>query len=126
MRRLLALALLTSLFACDRSSPPQEVQAAAPARLPAADSSHGTLDAVLVQLPDSGGFVLDGAALVQDSIPDRLGTLFASRDTAQRVVLVVDNPARREDAQWIARAARMHGGTAFDAELSGVQPSGGQ
>ena len=121
MRQLLIVAALAAALGCDRSPPPQEIQAAASARLPAADSAHATLDAVLVQLPDSGGFVVNGETLPQDSIPARLAAVFSTRPEAGRVVLVVDNPARRADAQWLSRAARMGGGAAFDAELSGVQ-----
>jgi hypothetical protein len=55
----------------------------------------------------------------QKDIPAHLAALFAPRKPSQRAVMVRDNPKRRDDAQWIARAARAAGGEAFDAQLSG-------
>ena len=91
-----------------------------PGRLLPLDSSRFHVDATFVfELPDSGGFVINGQHVVQSSVAEHLAALFASRGTAQRAVIVWDNPLRRGDAQWIARAARGAGGDAFDAELSG-------
>jgi hypothetical protein len=90
------------------------------ARLPAADSSYQRLDStLLVELPDSGGFLINSQPMAQESILPSLKALFEHRPADQRAIMVVDNPARRADAQWIARAALTAGGRAFDAKLSG-------
>lgn len=126
-RRLLAVLAATTL-AC--STPREEVRATESApRLAAADSSFTPgVGTAVVELPEAGGFLVDGQPASQDSIPVLLAARFAAAGEHQRLVLVRDNPARRVDAQWIARAALGAGGRAFDYELSGspvpTPPSG--
>jgi hypothetical protein len=89
-------------------------------RLPAADASYQRLDSTfLFELPDSGGFLINSQPMAQESILPNLKALFEHHPADLRAVMVVDNPARRADVQWIARAAMAAGGRAFDAKLSG-------
>ena len=114
------LILLAASIGC--STPPETPNGSAPpaARLPAADSLSRRVDNTYVfELPDSGGYLFNGHAVTQASIPAHLSTLFRTRALERRVVMVRDNPQRRGDAQWVARAAQEAGGHAFDAELSG-------
>jgi len=117
MRLLLLLAGALVSTGCGKSN------SEGPARLPAADSTYLQLENTLVfELPDAGGFVINGQSVPQAEIPAQLAALFKARAPEQRAVVVWDNPKRRTDAQWIARAALGAGGRAFDAELSGWPP----
>lgn len=110
---------LTAVFvlaACGGPPPDPTFAADTVPRLPVAEAAVGLAPGTMVvELPDGGGFLLNGTTTPQESIPARLTQYFAARDSGQRQLLVVDNPARRVDAQWIARAARTSGGQAFDA-----------
>jgi len=89
-------------------------------RLAAIDSTYRNIASTLVfELPDDGGFVVNGQPIAQADIPAKISSFFASLTPEQRAVMVKDNPKRRSDALWIARATASAGGKAFDAELSG-------
>gem|GEM_PF-1659731 len=89
-------------------------------RLAAIDSTYRNIENTLVfELPDDGGFVVNGQPIAQADIPAKLTSFFAGLAPEQRAVMVKDNPKRRTDAHWISRAAVSAGGQAFDAELSG-------
>jgi hypothetical protein len=120
--RSLALLLLASL-ACNES-PKGESRTPPPAtRLGAVDTAQFHLDDTFVfELPDSGGYFINGQHVAQDSIPAHIAALFAARGPKERAVMVWDNPLRRNDAHWISRAALGAGGQAFDAGLSGWPP----
>lgn len=116
----LALAIAIAGAGCSAPDPALSDVRNSSARLPAADSISGLLDSpVVFGLPDSGGFLLNDQPIPQAEIPARLATLLAARAAEHRAVLVLDNPKRRPDAQWIARATLSAGGRAFDAQLSG-------
>ena len=120
MRRKASLCVLLLAAACRSAPASEEVRADTAPRLPAIDSAYSHLDNTLVfLLPDSGGFIANGVPVAQGSIPSHLAALFVTRPPQSRAVAVWDNPRRRADAQWLARAAKMAGGAAFDAELSG-------
>ncbi|MBK6422833.1 MAG: hypothetical protein IPI38_19395 [Gemmatimonadetes bacterium] len=120
MRRDLALCLLLFTAACGGAPGSGEVRTPEAARLPALDSTLPRPDNTLAfGLPDGGGFTANGEAIAQEDIPAQLAAFFANRPEGARAVVVWDNALRRADAQWLARAARMAGGAAYDAELSG-------
>ena len=111
--RLLANVLVAgAVLACGGPSPSL-------ARLPALDSTRYRIDATFVfDLPDTGGFLINGQPVFRDSIPGQLQALFASRSPTGRAIGVWDNPKRRADINWLAQVAREADGVAFDAGLS--------
>ena len=114
MRLLLLLVAALVSTGCGKSN------SEGPPRLAAADSTYLQLENTLVfELPDAGGFLINGQSVPQAEIPAQLAAFFKARAPEQRAVVVRDNAKRRTDAQWIARAALGAGGRAFDAELSG-------
>ncbi len=120
MRHALTVSLLLLAAACGGAPGSDVVRAPEAARLPALDSTAPRPDNALVYgLPDAGGFTANGAVIAQADIPAELTAFFGNRPEAARVIMVWDNPGRRADAQWLARAARSAGGAAYDAELSG-------
>lgn len=120
MRHTLSLSLLLLTAACGGAPGHDEVRTPAAARLPGMDSTQPRPGNTLAfGLPDAGGFTANGSAVAQEDIPAQLTAFFANRPEGARAVVVWDNPLRRDDAQWLARAARMAGGAAYDAELSG-------
>jgi hypothetical protein len=125
MRSLPAFLLTVTVLGCGGGAS-DAARTQSDERLPAADSTHQRLDNTIVfELPDTGGFLANGQPVRQEDIPGHLARDFAPREPGQRAVMVRDNPKRREDAHWIARAARAAGGAAFDAELSGWPPREG-
>lgn len=120
MRRALSLCLLLLTAACGGAPGADAVRAPEAARLPAMDTTLPRPDNTLAfGLPDGGGFTANGEAIAQEDIPAHLTAFFANRPEGARAIVVWDNPLRRADAQWLARAARSAGGAAYDAELSG-------
>ena len=97
------------------------VGCASPAqRLPAVTSAYQVDNTLVFELPDSGGYVVNGIALDTVAIKDQLKAVFTLRPPSQRAVVVWHNPIRPwRDAQRIQRYAQEAGGEAFDAELSG-------
>ena len=114
-------AFLATAIACSACRGPgaEAPSEQASARLEPADTSFQHIDNTFVfELPDTGGFLINGQAVPRAEIPEHLEGFFLARRPELRAVMVVDNPKWREDAQWIARAARSAGGYAFDAQLS--------
>jgi len=91
-----------------------------PQRLPAATSDYQVDNTLAFELPDSGGYLVNGMPLDAAAIGEQLKVVFAQRPQRQRAVVVWYNPKRAwSDAQLIQRRAQEAGGEAFDAELSG-------
>jgi hypothetical protein len=75
---------------------------------------------LVFELPDSGGYVVNGVPIEADRIDTVVGEAFAGRAPLQRAVVVWDNPHRPwADLQPIIVAARARGGEAYDAARSG-------
>jgi hypothetical protein len=112
-----ALALLASC------SPPTTGGSGSPAhdeRLAPATGTYRQIDHTAVfELPDSGGFLVNTAAVDSLQVESLLGALFRDRPSERRAVFVWDNPRRRSAVHWIRQAAERAGGQAFDAALSG-------
>jgi hypothetical protein len=89
-------------------------------RLPAATSDYQIDNTLAFELPDSGGYLVNGMSLDTAPIREQLKAVFGQRPQRQRAVVVWYNPNRPwSDFQFIQREAREAGGEAFDAELSG-------
>ena len=90
-------------------------------RLPAAFGAYTRVDnTVVFELPDSGGYLANGAPIDRARIPGMLREVFAPRDSVMRAVFVVDNPHRSwADIDYIRTSAAAARGEAFDAERSG-------
>ena len=109
----LIIAVASLLTACGAPAPRPT--------LPAATGAYRRLDnAVVIQLPDTGGYAFNGQPVPVDSLTARLQDVFGPQDSASRAVFVVDNPKRAwADVARIANAARSAGGRAFDGASSG-------
>jgi hypothetical protein len=89
-------------------------------RLPAATSGYHVDNTLVFELPDSGGYLVNGVLLDTAAIREQIATVFAQRAQEQRAVLVWNNPTRAwRDVELIQRYAQQAGGQAFDAESSG-------
>jgi hypothetical protein len=89
-------------------------------RLPALAPGSGVDNTLVFQLPDSGGYLVNGVAIEPGRIDTIIGEAFSSRPADLRAVIVWDNPRRDwADIQRVATAARVRGGAAYDAAASG-------
>ena len=87
------------------------------------DYYRGVHTSITFELPDSGGYLANGAAIERARIPAVLREVFAGRTAELRAVFVVDNPVRPwRDVAWIEESAKAAGGEAFDAALSNRLP----
>ena len=111
MNRIVGVSLALITAACNATPAP---------RLPAAEADFRHVDNTFVfTLPDSCGFLINGQVVARGEVPAQVAALFAPRPNGMRAIMVWDNPARRADAQWLARVAIADSGRAFDAEMSG-------
>jgi hypothetical protein len=75
---------------------------------------------LVIELPDSGGYIVNGVPLDTVRIREQIRAVFEERPQPQRAVIVWNNSTRGWSAiQPIQAYARQAGGEAFDAELSG-------
>jgi hypothetical protein len=89
-------------------------------RLPAATSNYQVDNTLVFELPDSGGYIVNGVPLDTAAIREQITALFSQRAPGQRAVFVWNNPTRAwRDVAPLQRYAQQAGGQAFDAELSG-------
>ena len=90
-------------------------------RLPAATGEYREVDMTLVfELPDSGGYLVNGVPIAASEIPRQVAAVLSTRQPERRAVFVWHNARRQwKDVLHIQRSAREAGGEAFDAELSG-------
>jgi hypothetical protein len=113
MRRQLALSLALVAVTCRWERPT--------CALPAVGERHREADNTPdFTLPDTGGFVVNGAPIARERIPEFLREVFAVRPPEARATFVW--PAARQrcaDVAFIAQAAQAAGGAAYDAARRG-------
>jgi len=90
-------------------------------RLPPATGTYRHVDNTIVfTLPDTGGYLANGAPIDTARLLRILSEVFAPRPASLRAVFVWHNDRRPwGDEELIARMAAAAGGRAFDAALSG-------
>ena len=90
-------------------------------QLPAATGDFRRADAVpLFTLPDSGGFLINGAPIARDRLQPILGEIFAVREVGTRVAFAWPvSVSRCADLRYLEQVARGAGGPLFDAAASG-------
>jgi hypothetical protein len=112
-----AILLLAALASCSRGGNE-------PRRLPAAPEPFRSVDnTLLIELPDSGGFLANGVPVDTSELVGHFRVLFGSRAAGHRAVFVRAGEHRSwADVDAIARRAVAAGGRAFDADLSGWPP----
>ena len=72
------------------------------------------------ELPDSGGYILNGVQIPENQIEREVRAILARQPPTARAVIVWDNPRRAwKDFEFIDEAAKKIGGRAYDAERSG-------
>jgi hypothetical protein len=100
---------------------PQRIGPEASCELPGAAGDYRRADAVpLFTLPDSGGFLINGAPIARDRLALTLREIFAARDAGNRVAFVWPVSATRcGDLQYLERVTNAAGGPLFDAAASG-------
>jgi len=94
---------------------------AARPQLPASYGDYRRIDNSLTfELPDTGGYLVNGAPLDTARLVQLLHKVFDERQPYLRGAFVVDNPKRPwRDIEVLASAARSAGVQLFDAERSG-------
>jgi hypothetical protein len=113
------LTCLALFVACSQPTAGRDNSAAGARLAPASGAYREIHTTAVFALPDSGGFLVNGAPLDSLGIEPLLDALFATRAPDRRAAFVRDNPHRRAAVHWIRQAAERAGGRAFDAELSG-------
>ena len=77
-------------------------------------------DTVVFELPDSGGFLANGAPITRADLGARLQTAFARRKPTARAILVESvSPARCKDLAYLIARAGEAGVAVFDRRKSG-------
>jgi len=115
MPRHIVIAICAALLAaCHDWRPTQHV------RLPAAPDRYLRYDPpIVVNLPDTGGFLINTQPLHQESLEVVLKSALEWRDTARRFAFVEYNPRRSwADYQRVADGITAVGGKAFDLDLT--------
>jgi len=111
-----AFCLLAALLsaACSRSQSPRP-------HLQAAYGDYRKVDNTLVfQLPDTGGYLVNGVPLDTAHLPQLLHEVFDPRPPYLRAAMLFDNPRRPwGDIEVLARKAEAAGVQLFDADRSG-------
>ena len=100
--------------ACSQSQSPRP-------RLPAASGDYRKVDNTLVfELPDTGGYLVNGVPLDTARLLSLLHEVFDQRQPYLRVAMLLDNPRRPwSDVQLLVRQTQAAGVQLFDAERSG-------
>ena len=116
LRHVLAALIGLVMLDCARSVPPRPW-------LPAAQGSYKRVDNTLVfELPDSGGYLVNGAPADTTRLVALLHEVFDPRPEELRAVFVHDNPKRSwSDVQVLVGKARQAGVAIFDADSSGFR-----
>jgi len=117
MRRVhlgLLLSVATATVGCARTDGQR-------ARLPAAYGSYRHVDNTLVfELPDSGGYLVNGVPLDTGRLVAILHEVFDARPAPVRAAFVRDNVKRPwSDVEVLVRKTREAGVAIFDADSSG-------
>ena len=109
-----SLLAVTLSAACSQSQSPRS-------RLPAAYGDYRRVDNTLVfELPDTGGYLVNGVSLDTGRLPQLLHEVFDQRQPYLRVAMLRDNPRRPwTDVLFLVRRTQEAGGQLFDAERSG-------
>ena len=114
MLRALAVIAFASfvLVACDTAPRPH---------LSAAYGSYRRVDnTILFELPDTGGYLVNGTPLDTTRIISLLHEVFDPRPAEFRAAFLRDNPKRPwRDVQFLVTRARVAGVEVFDADRSG-------
>jgi hypothetical protein len=89
--------------------------------LPGATGDYRRADTVpLFTLPDSGGFLINGAPISRDRLAPTMRGIFAAREAGNRVAFVWPVSASRcGDLRYLEQVTRAAGGPLFDAAASG-------
>ena len=110
-----AFGLLTAILSAACSQP----QSSRP-RLPAAYGDYRKVDNTLVfELPDTGGYLVNGVPLDTAQLLQLLHEVFDQRRPYLRAAMLLDNPRRPwSDIQVLVRQTQAAGVQLFDAERS--------
>ena len=114
--RVLALAILVVVLGCGS-------RAKARPALQRASGSYARIDNALVfELPDSGGYLANSTAVDTSRILILLNEVFVPRPADRRPVFVHDNSKRPwSDVEFLVRKSQEAGVAIFDADSSGFR-----